>query len=209
MDIIPGEISTRDAGKLLNAAIIPRPIAWVSSISAGGQSNLAPFSYFNGVCSNPPTVMFSVGVRAGSFASKDTYNNIVETGEFVINFVTEPLAQAMNITAVETLPEVNEFERAGLTAAPGTKVNVPHVAETPIYFECLLHEIVTVSDQPGGAHIVIGTVIFMHFDDLIYREGYYLDIEAYQPIGRTTGPGYARTTDRFDLQRPPSEILGS
>ena len=85
-------------------------------------------------------------------------------------------------------------------------VKVPHVAETPVYFECKLHQLVTVNDQPGGAHIVIGTVVFMHFDDAIYREGHYLDIDAYQPVGRTTGPGYVRTHDRFNMQRPPSEL---
>ena len=207
MDIIPGPETQREVSKLLNAAVVPRPIAWVSSVSTDGQPNLAPFSYFNAVCSNPPTLLFSSGIRGITQSPKDTYHNIVATGEFVINFVTEALAEAMNITAVEAPPEVNEFDRAGLTAAPGITVNVPHVAETPIYFECKLREIVTISEEPGGAHIIIGTVTYMHVDDAVYQpERQYVNYDAYKAVGRMTGMGYTRTSDCFDLQRPPSEI---
>ena len=205
VDIRPDE--TPDiVGKLLNAAVVPRPIAWVRTINADGQPNLAPFSFFNAVCRKPPTVLFCSSVRSAPRRPKDTQRNIVETGEFVINFVTEALAEAMNLTAVEAPPEVNEFERARLTAAPGTTVRVPHVAETPIYFECKLREIITISEEPGGAAIIIGTITFMHFDDSVYREGNYLDFETYRPVGRMTGAAYVRTGDVFEMQRPPSEI---
>ncbi len=206
MDVIPDEHPHHQVYKLLTAAIVPRPIAWVSTINRSGQPNLAPFSFFNAVCGNPPTVLFCPGVRSADRSPKDTYRNILETGEFVINFVTEALAEAMNITAVEAAPEVNEFERAGLTAAPGTTVRVPHVAETPIYFECRLRETVTISEEPGGGYIVIGTVTLIHVDDAAFRQGYYVDFDAYHPVGRMTGAGYVRTTDQFDMQRPPSEI---
>jgi flavin reductase (DIM6/NTAB) family NADH-FMN oxidoreductase RutF len=205
VDILPDDAPDM-VGKLLNAAVVPRPIAWVSTISADGEPNLAPFSFFNAVCRKPPTVLFCSSVRGATRRPKDTYHNVVDTGEFVINFVTDALAEAMNITAVEAPPEVNEFERAGLTAVPGTTIRAPHVAETPIFFECKLREIVTISDQPGGASIIIGTITFMHFDDSIYREGNYLDFDVYRPVGRMTGTGYVRTTDVFDLTRPPSEI---
>ncbi len=206
MDINPAEYPHREVYKLLTAAVVPRPIAWVSTLNAAGQPNLAPFSFFNAVCSNPPTVLFCTGIRGADHAPKDTYHNVRATGEFVINFVTEALAEAMNVTAAEVPAHVNEFERAGLTAVPGRTVRAPHVAETPIYFECRLREIVTISEEPGGGHVIIGTVTFIHCDDSVYREGNYIDFDAYRPVGRMTGAGYTRTTDRFDLARPPSEI---
>ncbi len=206
MNIIPQEHPYGDVYKLLTAAVVPRPIAWVSTVNLDGQPNLAPYSFFNGVCSNPPTVLFCPGIQRVTRTGKDTYHNVKATGEFVVNFVTDDLAEAMNVTAVEVPPEVNEFEQARLTAAPGTTVNVPHVAETPIYFECKLHEIVTISEEPGGGYIVIGTVTYMHFDDAIVQADNRIDFDAYKPVGRMTGPGYVHTTDRFNLERPPSEI---
>ena len=209
LDITPSEHPHRDVYKLMTAAIVPRPIAWVSTVNASGQPNLAPFSYFNAVCSAPPTILFCTSVRGADHGLKDTHHNVVATGEFIINFVTDDLAEAMNITAAEVPPEVNEFERAGLTAAPGRTVAVPHVAETPIYFECKLREIVTISEEPGGGSIVIGTVTHMHFDDSIYREGNYIDFATYKPVGRMTGSGYVHTSDYFEMKRPPSEIRPS
>lgn len=206
MDIDPKNYPEREVYKLLTATILPRPIAWVSTISADGQPNLAPFSFFNAVCANPPTVLFCTGVRGADRSPKDTYHNVVATGAFVINFVTEGLAAAMNITAAEVPAEVNEFERAGLTAAPGKMVRVPHVAESPAHLECTLREIITINEEPGGGYVILGTVVHMHFDDSIYREGNYIDLDAFQPVGRLMGNGYTRVTDRFDLTRPPSEI---
>jgi flavin reductase (DIM6/NTAB) family NADH-FMN oxidoreductase RutF len=206
VDINPADYPTREVYKLLTAAIVPRPIAWVSTIDAAGAPNLAPFSFFNAVCSNPPTLLFCTGIRGADGVSKDTYHNVKATGEFVVNFVTEALAEAMNITATELPAGVDEFARAGLTAAPGRTVRAPHVAESPIHFECRLREIVTISEEPGGGHIIIGTVTHMHIDDAVYREGNYIDFDAYQPVGRMTGSGYAHIRDLFDLKRPPSEL---
>lgn len=206
MDIDTSNYPPREVYKLLTAAVIPRPIAWVSTVNTQGQPNLAPFSFFNAVCQDPPTILFCPGVRSVDMNPKDTYHNIRDTGEFVINFVTEALAEAMNITAVEAPAEVNEFERAQLTAAPGKMVDVPHVAESPIHFECKLREIVTINEGPGGGYVVIGTVVYMHVDDSVYREGSYIDLAAYRPIGRLSGSRYTRVSDIFELQRPPSEI---
>lgn len=208
MDFRPEELPHGDVGKLINAAVVPRPIAWVSTRAVDGVLNLAPFSYFNAVCSNPPTIVFSAGVRVlkSTPTHKDTLTNIRETGEFVVNFVSEHNAVAMNLTSVEAPPHVDEFAHAGLTPVPGVVVNVPSVAESPIHFECRLNQIITISDQPGGAHLVIGTIVHMHFDDSIYRDGNYLDLAAYQPVGRTSGAGYVRVTDTFTLSRPPSEF---
>jgi flavin reductase (DIM6/NTAB) family NADH-FMN oxidoreductase RutF len=187
-------------------SIVPRPIAWVSTVNAAGQPNLAPFSFFNGVCSKPPTVLFCPSIRGADGSPKDTYFNIRETGEFVVNFVTEALIGAMNITSTELPAGVNEFERAGLTAAPGKLVRAPHVAESPIHFECRLNQIVTIGESPGGGCVVIGTVVHMHFDRSVYREGNHIDLSAYRTVGRLSGAGYCRVTDVFELKRPPSEI---
>jgi flavin reductase (DIM6/NTAB) family NADH-FMN oxidoreductase RutF len=131
------------------------------------------------------------------------------TGEFIVNFVTEDLAEAMNITSVEAPPEVNEFERAGVTPVPGQVVRVPRVAESPIHFECKLNQIVTINEGVGGGHIIIGTIVHMHCAESVWREGNYIDILAYQPVGRLMGAGYSRTRDLFDMRRPPSEIPAS
>lgn len=206
MDIDPQNYPQRDVYKLMTAAVVPRPIAWVSTLSPEGVANVAPFSFFNAVCSAPPTVLFCSSIRASDGGNKDTYHNIKANGEFVVNFVTYALADAMNITATDLPPDVSEFDRAKLTPAPGHKVAVPHVAESPAYFECVLKEIVTISEEVGGAHIIIGTVVHMHFDDSIFREGNYLDYDAYDVIGRLAGNDYSRIKDRVTLVRPKPQV---
>lgn len=210
MDIHPNDLPHKQVYKLLTATVVPRPIAWVSTIDAEGNLNLAPFSFFNAVCSAPPTVLFCPSVRDNvpqQYVQKDTYHNVQATGEFVINFVSEDLVEAMNISATEVPSDVNEFERAGVTPIASKIVRVPGVAESKVRYECALNQIVTISDQPGGGHIIIGTVVQMYFADEIYREGNYIDIAAYKPVGRLTGPGYTRTaSDMFDLARLPSEL---
>jgi flavin reductase (DIM6/NTAB) family NADH-FMN oxidoreductase RutF len=206
LEINPNELPHNDVNKLMIGSVVPRPIAWVSTLSAEGQPNLAPFSFFTAVCPKPPTVVFCPGVRGTHGGQKDTLHNIRATGEYVINFVTEPLAGQMNITATELPADVNEFERAGLTPVPSRVVQPPRVAESPIHFECRLRDIVVISDEPGGGNLVIGTVVHMHFDELVYRAGNQVDITAYQAIGRLGGASYCRVNDFFDLKRLPSEI---
>lgn len=206
MDINPQDLPHKEVYKLMIGSIVPRPIAWVSTMNSTGQPNLAPFSFFTAVCSEPPTIVFCPGVRDADSDHKDTLYNIRATGEFVVNFVSEPLAQAMNITATEVPAEVNEFERAGLTATPSFKIRPPRVAESLIHFECTLNQVVSISDALGGGSIVIGTVVHMHFDDSVYREGNKVDLLALQPIGRLAGPSYSRVNDFFDIARFPSEI---
>lgn len=201
-EINPTDLERGQVYKLLTGSIVPRAIAWVSSISAEGTNNLAPFSYFTAVSANPPLVLFCSGTRGADGGEKDTYHNVKATGEFVINFVNAATAEAMNITATEVPAEVDEFERAGLTAIPSKHVNVPRVQESPIHFECKLHQIV----DAGDGHIVIGEVVYMHFDEAVFKEGNYIDIEALQPIARLSGPNYARLSDFFQLNRAPSEV---
>ncbi len=206
MEINPQDLQPHDLYKLLTGSIVPRPIAWVSSQDSEGKLNLAPYSFFTAVCADPPTVIFCPGYRYSDDGQKDTYHNVKATGEYVINFTNEATAEAMNITAVEAPSDVDEFERAGLTSVPSKIVSVPRVKESPISFECKLNQIVTISDTVGGGHLVIGTVVYMHFADGVYKEGHYVDIEAYNPIGRMMGGEYAHLNDFFNLQRPPSEI---
>jgi flavin reductase (DIM6/NTAB) family NADH-FMN oxidoreductase RutF len=200
--INPAEIEAKQIYKLMTGSIVPRAIAWVSSIDREGRPNLAPFSFFTAISSEPPTLLFCPGIRSSDNNEKDTYHNVCATGEFVVNFVSESNAEAMNITATEFPAEVNEFERAGLTPIPGVKVKVPRVLESPIHFECKLLQTLDV----GDGHIVIGEVIYMHFSEAVYKEGNYIDTLALQPIGRLAGNSYSRINDLFQLVRPASQV---
>jgi flavin reductase (DIM6/NTAB) family NADH-FMN oxidoreductase RutF len=206
METAASALPHREIYKLLTGCIVPRPIAWVSTINADGQPNLAPFSFFAPVCSNPPTLLFCPSVRAADHGQKDTLHNIRATGEFVVNCVTETLAEAMNLTSTEFPADVNEFEAAHLTPVPSVAVKPPRVAESPIHFECVVQQILTIGAEIGGGNIVIGTIVQIHCDERVWREGNYIDIAAYQPVGRLMGAGYSRTRDVFSLRRPESQI---
>ena len=203
VELDPQDLSERELGRLLTAAIIPRAIGWISTVSANGIPNLAPFSFFTGVSYSPPTLLFCVGGRpTATYPHKDTLQNARETGEFAVNFVTEELAEAMNASAVEAPLEVNEFERAGVTAAASRLIRAPHVAESPIHFECFVQEIV----DAGAAHIIIGNIVHARINDEIYAGEGRIHLERYRPIGRTSGAGYIRQGERFELRRPPPEL---
>lgn len=206
MEIIPGSIPWQSFYKLMIGTIVPRPIGWISSLSTDGTPNLAPFSFFNAVCSNPPHVLFCASMRAAprpdSGLWKDTLHNVRETGEFVVNIVTEALAEAMNITSGEYARGQNEFEIAGVTARPSVLVKPPKVAESPVHYECVVSHIIDVSDQPGGASVVIGRVVHMDIADELIIGGDRVDILKLKPVGRLAGTGYARVNDLFDMARP-------
>ena len=136
--------------RVLTGVVVPRPIALVSTKSADGIVNLAPFSYFTAVCAKPPTILFCPGVRGRDLSLKDTLHNLRATGRFVVNIVTEELAESMNITATELPAEVNEFEMAGLTTAPAKTVTAPRLAESPVNYECKVTQIVDIGDGSRG-----------------------------------------------------------
>lgn len=193
--------------KIMAGAIVPRPIAWVSTVNEAGQPNLAPFSFFNIVCKRPPTLLFSSGVRGVDGQQKDTGLNAAATGEFVVSLVTEELGEAMNKTATDLPADVNEFEYAGLEAAPSTLVQPPRVAASPVAMECKVSQIVQIGDgAPGSGHIVIGEVLCMHLDDAILTENHRVNLDKYHPIGRMSGPRYTRTREIFELYREASQI---
>ena len=190
-----------DTYKLMIGAIVPRPIAFVSTLSPEGIRNLAPFSFFTGVSASPPVICFCPMRRRGSDPRKDTLRNITTTREFVVNVVSEELAEQMNITSAEFPPEVDEFEAAGLTPIPSDLVKPPRVKESHIHMECKLYLLVEVGGQDGSGNLVLGEVLRFHVDDR-YVDDFKIDPEKLRAIGRMGGASYTRTTDRFDMLRP-------
>lgn len=181
--------------------IVPRPIAFVSTISADGIRNLAPFSFFTGISANPPVICFSPMVRGSDGTRKDTLLNIETVKEFVVNVVSEEFAEKMNICAAEFSPEVDEFEMSGLTPVASDLVKPARVKESLISMECRLIDIVEVSTKPLGGSLVIGEVLRFHVDDALI-DNYKIDPDKLHAIGRMGGPTYTRTTDLFDMVRP-------
>lgn len=206
MEFRAADLDSRQAYKLLIGAVVPRPIAWVSTVSADGVYNLAPFSFFNAVCPNPPTVVFCPVIRGTDVNEKDTLRNVQDTGEFVVNIVTEDVAEAMNITSTELPAAVDEFARANLTPLPSTLVKPPRVGESPINFECKLTQIVTIGKEKGQGSLVIGEIVYFHIADEVYLPDHKINLGTLKPIGRLSGNGYTRVTDLFEMQRPPSEV---
>ena len=180
------------------AIVAPRPIGWISSLSAKGEINLAPYSYFNGVSSKPPCVMFA------SEGHKDSIANIAETREFVCSLATWELREQVNATSATVSREVDEFMLAGLTAAPSKLVKPPRVAESPCALECRLVKIVNLGDDDptlADRQIVIGKVVGIHIDEQFIRNG-ILDTAAMKPIARCGYRNYAVVLDQFEMIRP-------
>ena len=199
------ELSQKEIYKLLIGTILPRPIAFVSTLSLDGKPNLAPYSFFNGVCSKPPTLLFCPMQRGVDGLKKDTLRNIEETKQFVVNVVTETIAEAMNITAGDYAPEISEFEMAKLTPVASEKILPPRVLESPINMECELNQIIYVGDgEVGSGSIVIGTVVCFHIHPKLYENG-RIDTSILKPVGRLAGASYCKITESFEIQRP--EIL--
>jgi flavin reductase (DIM6/NTAB) family NADH-FMN oxidoreductase RutF len=186
--------------KILASTVTPRPIAWVTTRSEDGVVNAAPYSFFNALGHDPPTL--ALGLLAGKGRFKDTATNILATGEFVVNLVSERNAEAMNVTCIDAPPEIDEIALAGLTPAPSHAVRPPRIAESPVSFECrVLSSLVTGPRQT----IVIGRIVCAHVEDAAVqdRERCYIDTQALQLIGRMHGSGwYARCTDLFQMDRP-------
>lgn len=181
-------------------AITPRPIAWVSTISSSGISNLAPFSYFNGVCSQPAALMFSPVNRLDG-SKKDTVRNIESNGQFVVNLVPFALAEPMFKTASDYEYETSEFATVGLTEKPSVRIKPPAVAESPIQFECELIQLVPIGEGPLAANVIIGRILLINIADEVLNDGGKIDPGLLDAVGRMGGRSYCRTTNRFDLPR--------
>jgi len=195
-------INSRTRYKLMVSTITPRPIAWVVSQDANGVLNAAPFSFFNAFAGNPPIVGIGISHRS-SGTPKDTRANVAATGEFVVNLVSEETAQAMNVTAIEFEPHVDELREAGLTALKSVHVKPPRIAESPVSMECVLHQIV---DFSPASSLVLGRIVAMHVRDDVVLDAAnaYIDTPRLRLIGRMHGTGwYARTSDLFEMPRIP------
>jgi len=201
MILDPNEIPFQETHKLMIGSIIPRPIAFVSTQSKDGKNNVAPFSYFNGVCSKPPTIMFAPARRGWDGEEKDTLINIRDTEEFVVNIVSESFAEKMVMCSTDFGSDVDEFEISGLTPTNSQKIKPPRVEEAKISFECKLNQIVEIGDGTAGSgFVVIGTIVLFHIDDGIYDNGRILT-DKLEPLGRLAGNWYTRSTDTLKIDR--------
>ena len=186
--------------RVLTGVVVPRPIAFVSTVSADGNFNLAPYSFFNAVGYDPPTIVFSSSRHVGG-KQKDTLANIEQTGEFVVNVVVDDIAEAMNKTAAEFPAGVSEFEIAGLTPAPSDLIKAPRVAESPVNMECRLIQVIPIGKGAHEHGLVIGEVILMHLRDDIL-DGHRVNHHILKPTGRLAGSMYCHTSDVFEMPRP-------
>ena len=195
MIVDPSSIPERQAYRLMISAFIPRPIAFVSTVSRDGVDNCAPFSFSMGVSGHPIVLAVSVGERDTGL--KDTARNILDTREFVVNLVTEGLANKMNIASGDYAENVSEFDEAGLTRAPSEAVRPPRIADSPVSFECRLIRTLQVADNT----VFFGEALRIHVDDRVVTDG-LVDSLRVRAIGRLGGPKYCRTQDVFEMVRP-------
>jgi flavin reductase (DIM6/NTAB) family NADH-FMN oxidoreductase RutF len=208
LSINPANCETRQIYKMMTGIIVPRPIALVSTMDRNGVANLAPFSFFSGVGSNPPTVLFCPTLRAPVEHGpgrpewrKDTLRNVEETGEFVINVVSEAIAAGANAASADVPPEVDEFVLAGLTAIASETVRPPRVAESPAQMECRLLQVIYTGRAPSSGVVVLGEVVRFHLRESLF-EDFRVDPTGLDAVGRMAGNTWVRTQDRMELARP-------
>ena len=200
--IDPAGIPAAEAYALLTGCVVPRPIAFVSSLSRAGVANLAPFSFFNAGGGNPPSLVFST-VTSGAGRDKDTLHNVRETGEYVVHIVPWSVRERMNQASAEYPPDVDEFEAAGFTKAPSVRVKPWRALECPIAMECRLFRILEHGSGPYRANYVIGEVLLFHVAETVLA-GDRVDAAKLDPIARLGGPNYTRVTPDsiFGMPRP-------
>jgi flavin reductase (DIM6/NTAB) family NADH-FMN oxidoreductase RutF len=185
------------------ALVAPRPIGWISTASAGGAINLAPYSYFNAVADSPPCVMFCPNGAKPDGSLKDSLVNVRETGEFVFNMATWATREQMNLTSAHEPRSVDEMAKAGLTAVPSVKVRPPRVKESPVHFECRLIQVVQMPAGKRGEpnHVVFGQVIAVHVSEEVVTDG-LIDYRKLRPIARLGYMDYCVVDEHFSMQRP-------
>ena len=205
MDLDPERLSTAERYKLLIGCIVPRPIAFVSTVSPDGRPNLAPFSFFAGVGSNPMTLLFCPANDAEG-NEKDTLRNCKPeseggTGEFVVNLASEPYAHLVAAAAEPLQHGESEFDMTGLTPEPSVVVRPPRVAEAPVAFECRTQQVIrTNPGVPAGGNVVIGRVVHVHAADGVLNERLHADPDRLAAVARMGGHTYCRTRERFTLE---------
>ncbi len=189
------------AYRTLIDVVTPRPIAWVTTVDAEGRVNLAPFSFYNAVGSNPPVVVFSPG-RKRDGSRKDTLQNVEATREFVVNAAVADLAAQVNLSSAELPHGESEVELTGLTLLPSVHVRPPRLAESPVHLECVVLQVLSLGDGPGAANLVIGEVVLFHVADAVLDGRGRVDPRKLRAIGRLGGDSYCHTTDVFEMKRP-------
>lgn len=189
-----------DIYKLLIGSVVPRPIAFITTKSKNGIVNAAPFSFFNGAGSNPPSLMVSISKQPDG-SEKDTLNNILSTKEFVVNIVSEWIAEPMHQTSAMYASGVSELEEVGLHTIDSVKIKAPRIKESAAHFECRLFNHMQVGSGPGSTTIVIGEILMVHIANEAYSEGRIL-LEKLAPIARLGGPSYSYIDRIFNLNRP-------
>jgi flavin reductase (DIM6/NTAB) family NADH-FMN oxidoreductase RutF len=201
MDIKPHTLPWQDAYKLMIGSILPRPIAFVSSLDEEGRANLAPYSFFTAISAEPMLVCFSPMRKGKDGSKKDTLTNIETTNEFVINIVSEEFVEEMNNCAIEYDRGVDEFEQVGLTKKKSITVKPPGVEESKVQLECTLHQVLHFGDQPGAGSLVIGKVECVRIDDELYYDG-KIDSDKLKPVGRLAGQSYTKPlSNSFEMIR--------
>jgi flavin reductase (DIM6/NTAB) family NADH-FMN oxidoreductase RutF len=207
MEIDPARLDPRARHQLMTGLVVPRPIAWVSTIDAEGRLNLAPYSFFALVSSAPPTVVVSVGRRQGR--EKDTLANARASGELVVNVVGRALVDAMNATSIESGPEHDEFAHAALTPVPSRVVRPPRVREARAHLEARVSQVVPVPDDDGRAenHVIFARVVHVHLDDALFAPPHRVDVHGLDPVARLAGLAYAALGETFELARPALEAV--
>ena len=194
------KLTPREIHPWIINSVTPRPIAWVSTISAAGRTNLAPFSFFQGICASPPTLMFC-GANDRTGKMKDSVINVGQVPEFVVNVVPYVLRDVMNLTSAALPHGESEFEKYNIATAPSMMVKPPRVALSPVAFECKLDRIVCIGEGPLAGNVVFGTVLCAHVSESVLTDG-AIDPHKLDTIGRMGGEYYTRTTELFTLKRP-------
>ena len=195
------------AYKLLTSAVVPRPVAWVSTVDEQGRANLAPYSYFTIASASPPVLLFCPQLAAdedapGGVRMKDTLLNVEATGEAVVHVASHAMAEAMNATSASWPRGTSEFEQVGITAVPSERVRPPRVAEAPLAFECRVEQVIRLGDGPGAGAVVLARVLLAHLAAGTHN-GRYALLDGLDPVGRLGGPAYTRAADgHFVLDRP-------
>lgn len=197
----PADLTPAERHKLTIGTIVPRPIAWTTSMSPDGRANLAPFSYFMGCHSYVPAIAVSIGSRADG-TPKDTRANIAASGELVVNLVTEELVERMNVTAAAFPPEVSEIEVAGLETLASTHVAPPRVAASPIHLECRVLHALDLGEAPRVSTLFVAQVVMWHVEERLLQDGLKVDQAAIHAVARMGGPFYTRARDPFALTIP-------
>jgi len=203
MEIDLSSLAPRDAHDLLTSAVIPRPIAWVSSVSREDRINLAPFSFFSGVTWHPPTLCFSV-VNRQDGSRKDTILNIEDTGHFVVNMVSEEMGEPMVATSATVPRDVDEAQTAGIVLVPSTKAGAPRVKDARIAFECEKDRIIIVGSGPQSANLILGRILTMHVDKKILTSEMTIDGSRARLLGRLSGTKFCDLSSVIEIA-PPRE----